>query len=41
MQRVYVDNGSTSFPKATNVAEKGAEILVNGRYNINRGGYEE
>ena len=40
MQRVYFDNGSTSFPKAPKVAEKVAEILLNGSYNINRGGYE-
>lgn len=41
MNRIYFDNGSTSFPKAPGVAEKMAELLTNGAFNINRGSYEE
>lgn len=41
MSRIYFDNGSTSFPKAPGVAEKMAELLANGAFNINRGSYEE
>ena len=41
MDRIYFDNGSTSFPKAPHVAEKMAELLTKGAFNINRGSYEE
>ncbi len=41
MNRIYFDNGSTSFPKAPHVAEKMAELLTKGAFNINRGSYEE
>ena len=41
MDRIYFDNGSTSFPKAPHVAEKMAELLTRGAFNINRGSYEE
>ena len=40
MKKIYFDNGSTSFPKAPGVAERVADILAHGSYNINRGGYE-
>lgn len=38
--RIYFDNGSTSWPKAPNVAEAIAGLLANGAFNINRGNYE-
>ena len=38
---VYFDNGSTSFPKAPNVAEAVGELLKEGSFNINRGIYKE
>ena len=41
MKRIYFDNSSTSFPKAPNVSAAVADILENGSYNINRGGYSE
>ncbi len=41
MNRIYFDNGSTSFPKAAGVPEKIAELLTKGAFNINRGSYEE
>ena len=41
MNRIYFDNGSTSFPKAAGVPEKMAELLTKGAFNINRGSYEE
>lgn len=40
MERIYFDNGSTSWPKAPKVAESMAELLTNGAFNINRGNYE-
>ena len=39
-RRIYFDNGSTSWPKAPNVAEAMAELLKKGAFNINRGNYE-
>lgn len=39
-ERIYFDNGSTSWPKAPNVAEAMAGLLANGAFNINRGNYE-
>lgn len=41
MKRVYFDNGSTSFPKAPGVSDAIKNLLDNGAFNINRGGYEE
>lgn len=38
--RIYFDNGSTSWPKAPGVAEAVSELLTNGAFNINRGNYE-
>ena len=38
--KIYFDNGSTSWPKAPNVAEAMADLLTNGAFNINRGNYE-
>lgn len=40
MEKIYFDNGSTSFPKAPGVAEKVADLLERGAFNINRGNYE-
>ena len=37
--RIYFDNGSTSWPKAPGVAEAVSEFLTNGAFNINRGNY--
>ncbi|MEG1028022.1 MAG: aminotransferase class V-fold PLP-dependent enzyme, partial [Oscillospiraceae bacterium] len=39
MQQIYFDNGSTSFPKAPNVAEEMFNTIKNGCFNVNRGGY--
>ena len=41
MKRIYFDNGSTSFPKAPGVSQAVKDLLDNGAFNINRGGYEE
>lgn len=41
MQKIYFDNGSTSFPKAPGVGQAMADLIENGAFNINRGGYEE
>lgn len=38
-ERIYFDNGSTSWPKAPGVSEAMAELLTNGAFNINRGNY--
>lgn len=38
--KIYFDNGSTSFPKAPKVAEAVSELLTKGAFNINRGSYE-
>lgn len=40
MRKIYFDNGSTSFPKAPGVGEAMMELLNQGAFNINRGGYE-
>ncbi len=37
--KIYFDNGSTSWPKAPNVAEAVARLLTDGAFNINRGNY--
>ena len=39
-RNIYFDNGSTSFPKAPNVAEAVCEFLQKGAFNINRGNYQ-
>ncbi len=39
-QKIYFDNGSTSWPKAPGVAEAMGELLQKGAFNINRGNYE-
>ena len=41
MKRIYFDNSSTSFPKAPGVSDAVKDMLDNGCYNINRGGYSE
>ncbi len=38
--KIYFDNGSTSWPKAPGVAEAMTEFLTKGAFNINRGNYE-
>lgn len=40
MEKIYFDNGSTSWPKAPGVAEAMANLLTTGAFNINRGNYE-
>lgn len=40
MNKIYFDNGSTSFPKAPGVAEAVSHLLQSGAFNINRGNYE-
>lgn len=41
MERIYMDNASTSFPKAPGVAEAVYRYINDCGCNINRGGYEE
>lgn len=38
--KIYFDNGSTSWPKAPGVAEAMSRLLTDGAFNINRGNYE-
>ena len=38
-EKIYFDNGSTSWPKAPGVQEAVSELLKNGAFNINRGYY--
>ena len=40
MEKIYFDNGSTSWPKAPGVPEAVAGLLADGAFNINRGNYE-
>lgn len=40
MKKIYMDNGSTSFPKAPGVGNAMKEFLDSGGFNIGRGGYE-
>ena len=39
MRNVYLDNGSTSFPKAPGVGRAMLEFIENVGCNVNRGGY--
>lgn len=41
MKRVYLDNGSTSYPKAPGVSDAMKDFMDNVGTNVNRGGYEE
>ena len=41
MERIYLDNASTSFPKAEGVAEAVYQYIKECGCNINRGGYDE
>jgi cysteine desulfurase family protein len=41
MQRIYVDNGATAFPKAPGVSEAVKNFLDEKGCNVNRGGYAE
>ncbi|MCI7150728.1 aminotransferase class V-fold PLP-dependent enzyme [bacterium] len=38
-EKIYFDNGSTSWPKAPGVQEAVSELLKNEAFNINRGNY--
>ncbi len=40
MRKVYLDNGSTSFPKAPGVGEAMCDFITNVGCNVGRGGYE-
>ena len=40
MKRVYLDNGSTSYPKAPGVGEAVRTFIEEIGTNVNRGGYE-
>lgn len=40
MRSVYLDNGSTSFPKAPGVGQAMHDYIENVGYNIGRGGYD-
>lgn len=39
MKKIYLDNGSTSYPKAPGVGEAMMDLVVNNGFNIGRGGY--
>ena len=39
-QKIYFDNGSTSYPKAPGVGKAMANLIEQGAFNINRGNYE-
>lgn len=41
MKTIYLDQGSTSFPKAPGVGKAMMDLLENGGYNIGRGGYAD
>ena len=41
MERIYLDNASTSFPKAPGVAEAMYDYVKNCGCNVSRGGYDE
>lgn len=41
MDKIYMDNGSTSFPKAPGVGDAMRDFIENVGVNIARGGYEE
>ena len=40
MERIYLDNGATSFPKPKEVADAVYEYMTSVGTNINRGGYQ-
>lgn len=41
MRRIYMDNASTSFPKAPGVAQTMSDFILNNGCNINRGDYQQ
>lgn len=41
MRKIYLDNGSTSFPKAPGVGEAMARFITEVGCNVSRGGYED
>lgn len=41
MERIYLDNASTTFPKPPVVAEAVYRYLTEGGCNINRGSYQK
>lgn len=40
MDKIYLDNGSTAFPKAPGVGQAMKDYIENGGYNISRGAYQ-
>ena len=40
MEKIYLDNGATSFPKPVEVADAVYDYMTKCGSNINRGGYE-
>ena len=40
MEKIYLDNGATSFPKPVEVADAVYEYMIHCGSNINRGGYQ-
>ena len=40
MRKVYLDNGSTSYPKAPGVGEAMSDFIIHVGCNVGRGGYE-
>ena len=40
MEKIYLDNGATSFPKPREVADAVYEYMTSIGANINRGGYQ-
>lgn len=41
MERIYMDNGATSYPKAPGVAEAMSNFIINIGCNVSRGAYAE
>lgn len=40
VERIYLDNAATTFPKPPKVAEAVFDYMTRGGFNVNRGGYE-
>ena len=40
MRKVYLDNGSTSFPKAPGTGDAMSDFITNVGCNVSRGGYQ-
>ena len=41
IKKIYIDNSSTSFPKAKNLGPAISDFIESGCYNISRGNYED